>query len=318
MKHVFILNPAAGQCTAQKDYEEQIKICAEKLGCDYEIYFTKGVGDATDFVKNYDQKGECCRYYSIGGDGTLNEVVHGAVGKENCEVAAIPAGTGNDFIRSFSHHVYFSDIERQMRGHADSVDVIEYDGGHAINMVNIGYDCRVVERTAILKKQPFIAGSFAYIAGLVIELARKMGDEIELIFDGDKKVGGTYLLCSVANGCYCGGGFYSSPLAKLNNGMLDVNLIKKVSRLEFLSMVGEYKTGHLYDSEKTKGVYEYYRCNSVTIKQKTRPLFCIDGELCHKDELTFRALKNALRFSIPEGCQKTHMVSEKAEEFQTV
>ena len=76
MKHVFILNPVAGTEKIRRGLEEKIRSAAEKLNADYEIYTTKAPKDAVQYIANYDPAIEA-RFYAIGGDGTLNEVVNG-------------------------------------------------------------------------------------------------------------------------------------------------------------------------------------------------------------------------------------------------
>ena len=79
MKHVFIVNPAAGKENAA----EVIRAAVEKskFASDCEIYLTQGPGDATAFIRAYcKEHPERVRFYACGGDGTLNEVVNGAVG----------------------------------------------------------------------------------------------------------------------------------------------------------------------------------------------------------------------------------------------
>ena len=301
MKHVFVLNPAAGQGNAIHDYKNQIMDCARSLNCDFDVYITQGVADAKNFVAAYDQLDEYCRYYACGGDGTLHEVINGAFGKPHCEVAVIPSGTGNDFIRNFTNSKNFSDIERQIQGESILIDLIRYNHGYAVNMVNIGYDCRVVARSAKLKQYPLISGTMAYISGVAIELFKKFGDQMELIFDNGQMLSDQYLLCSVANGAFCGGGFCSSSEASVTDGFLDVNVIKKMSRGRFLSLLGDYKKGNLYYSNKSQGVFDYIRCREVRIRQKSKSLFCIDGEIYSQDELTFSVEPQAIRFCIPYG-----------------
>lgn len=95
MHHYFIINPAAGQGKAAK-LVPAIREYMEGEGLPFTIYQTKGVGDAMAYVRYMAKKGPA-RFYACGGDGTLNEVVNGLKKFPECEVALIPAGTGNDF-----------------------------------------------------------------------------------------------------------------------------------------------------------------------------------------------------------------------------
>ena len=92
MKHILIVNPAAGKC----DRSVQIKTLAEEIfgsrGLDYDVQISKGPGDCTRLAAEAAQSGEEIRIYACGGDGTLNEVVNGVVGHENVPIIpAVPA-----------------------------------------------------------------------------------------------------------------------------------------------------------------------------------------------------------------------------------
>ena len=90
LKHIFVVNPAAGG----KDATEFVKSSVQKLDIDYEIYCTKRPGDATNFVKSLNGGGETYRVYACGGDGTFNEVASGAIGSDNISVSVFPCGSG--------------------------------------------------------------------------------------------------------------------------------------------------------------------------------------------------------------------------------
>ncbi len=91
-------------------------------------------------------------------------------GDSSAQVATIPLGTGNDFVKSFTNYEYFMDIGRQIRGKATEIDVITHGEKIAVNMVNIGFDCMVVAKTQQTKKWPFIKGPAAYLAAVALVL----------------------------------------------------------------------------------------------------------------------------------------------------
>ena len=110
MKTVFIINPKAGKNKNIESFVEKLKNEASKAERDIEIYITKSVGDATEFVKDYCDNRGPARFIACGGDGTFNEVLNGAIGFCGAEVGVFPMGTGNDFCRNFGEHLSFKDI----------------------------------------------------------------------------------------------------------------------------------------------------------------------------------------------------------------
>lgn len=100
MKHLFIINPAAGSRDRTEYYKAQIADLAKDL--DYEVFVSQAPGQCREAAARAAESGEAYRIYSCGGDGTLNEVVSGAAGHDNVAVTMYPCGSGNDFIRIFS------------------------------------------------------------------------------------------------------------------------------------------------------------------------------------------------------------------------
>lgn len=314
MKHIFILNPAAGKGRAGKDFPHKIIETCKRLGADYELHKTTERGDGEHFVKErcksrgLDENGaeETLRFYACGGDGTLNEVVNGAFGYKNVEITAIPTGTGNDFIRNFNCNKKFLDIERQIKGEPLSVDLIQYETKseirYGINMFNIGLDSDVVVKVAELKKKPLISGTTAYVLGVAIVLGKKEGVSLEAEFDDGTSQGGDIMLIAIANGCYCGGGFKGVPLANIQDGLIDVSIVEMITRRTFLSLIGKYKKGTHLEDPNIKKIVTYKKCRSLYIKSEKDMRVSIDGEISLLKEVDFKVIPKAINFSIPQGC----------------
>ena len=112
MKHLFIINPAAGSSDRTEDYRKKISGICDPRGIDYRIAVSAAPGDCCRLAREAAQTGEEYRIYSCGGDGTLNEVVAGVVGYENVSVTMFAGGSGNDFIRIFNETAPFRELER--------------------------------------------------------------------------------------------------------------------------------------------------------------------------------------------------------------
>lgn len=111
MKQVFILNPAAGKGAPALRLREQID--AVFAGQDVDICVTDAPGEATALVRSRVMQGNPVRFYACGGDGTLNEVAAGVQGCENAEVACVPCGSANDFVRIFRGANNFLNLSAQ-------------------------------------------------------------------------------------------------------------------------------------------------------------------------------------------------------------
>ena len=266
MREITILNPTAG------------KGRAKGAGC----YVTESAGDGRRFVREECQKDPNVHFTVVGGDGTLNEAVSGIMDAKAGAVAsvtAIPHGSGNDTVKTTDQNAPGTEL---------AVDLITVgDGIYSINMVNIGFDCNVVERAGRYKKVRGVSGNFSYILGVGREFFSKFGERFRI--SAELEDGSTFefdedaLLCAVANGQWCGGSFHNSPMSDMTDGVVEMILVRKMSRLNFIKMIGLYKKGTLI-CEKHGGVDPRYRDFVIFRRIKKMTIsgcrqICTDGEV---------------------------------------
>lgn len=302
MKHVFVVNPTAGKRKWQK-LEDSIRAVADRKGIDYTFCVAEDVHDLPKILRQEAEKTtDTVRFYACGGDGTICQVANAMFDIPNAECALIPAGTGNDFSRNFHHREYFSSIERQIDGKAHKIDTILCNGIHCVNMVNVGFDSDAAARTDRIKKKTPFKGSFAYLVGVFFTFLRKYGTEMTLTLPDGTVIEKELMLTAIGNGGFCGGGFHSNPLAVLNDGLFDLCIIDKVSRMRFLKLVSHYKKGEHLSLENAKDIVSYYRIPSLKMKFKKPVGICIDGEIFHDDKVELTVMPRSIAFSMPEGC----------------
>ena len=289
MVRIHIVNPTAGQ-------GKSAEICKKYTEDGDIVYETRYAGDVSDSIERFlhEQTGEV-RFFVYGGDGSVSEAVNGilrAGAADRAVLTPIPAGTGNDFIRMFA------DGETKER----RIDAISVNGGYAVNMLNAGFDADVAAMISELKQKPFVSGSFAYILGVVKRLCQKMGQPMTVSWTDENGETHTYeddiLLCAVGNARFCGGGFCAAPLASMADGLLDLLIVRRVSRLKFISLVGAYHDGtHIgADGNPTdafSAVMQYHKCTSMRISGMK--LFCRDGEVSDDTEAEITLLPGVLR-----------------------
>ena len=308
MKTVFVVNPMAGQGRRVESLLLSIREGLNRQERDGEFYLTKGVGDATSFVRDYCKKNGSARFIACGGDGTLNEVLSGVIGFPDCEIGVVPTGTGNDFCRNFGTEYDFRNLQGQIQGASTPCDAIRYrtqvDGelreGYCLNMFNIGFDCNVADMTARMKKKPLVSGAMAYFLSILGTLIQKKTANLRIELDGEVVHNGKLLLTSVANGCYCGGGIRSNPLASVTDGLLNVNIIRDISRLRFISLLPHYMKGTHINLSGIEKVITTKACR----KMKLTPLdggirLCIDGEIIDGGVTEFESAPSMVRFVLP-------------------
>lgn len=308
MKTIFIINPKSGQGKRVDEFISSVKETIEKTGADAEVYITKAIGDAKTYVYDYCEDNGPARFIACGGDGTLNEVLNGAIEFPGSEIGIVPMGTGNDFCRNFKG-CDFKSIEKQINSPAQRCDAIKYSTqhrdtkkeGYCVNMFNIGFDCNVADTVADMKKKPFVSGSMAYILSIFVTLIKKKCSDLKIELDGEEVHNGMTLLSSVANGCYCGGGIKSNSLACVTDGLININIIKNVSRARFITLLPSYMKGTVLKNRMAKGFVISPKCRKITITPNNGDIrISVDGEIISAGKTDFEIVHKAFNFVLPQ------------------
>lgn len=297
MRHLFIINPAAGK----KETTRELETLLDKLSVPHEVVCTKEAGDARRFTEEAVRTGEPIRIYACGGDGTLNEVVNGAAGHNHAAITNVPKGTGNDFLKIFGsdYRKLFYDLEALATGPQTPFDLIDCNGHLGIDVVCAGVDARVAASVHRYKDLPLVTGIGAYILslaehvffkGIARPITVRMGD----IRWEDRPAS---LLC-VCNGRHYGGGFMPVGDAMPDDGVLDMLLVKKVNLLTFLRLVGKYAKG-LY-KQYPELILDYHG-QSVTLSSRELITVVVDGEVLQDTAFTVRLSEKKVNFFCPAG-----------------
>ncbi len=307
--HLFLINPAAGIVDSTGKLTARIRDAfssAVAPGEEFEILKTKGPGDAVTLTReacrNYAGK---VRVYACGGDGTLNEVVNGAVGCSNAAVCPVPIGSGNDFIRTLEPvpRKRFLDIAACVRGREVPCDVLKSGSAYSINSISVGLDAITAKRQEKVKRFPLVSGPMAYKLALGYSFLSAMKNKIRVEADGKplEDIGENIVLAVAGNGKFYGGGFQATPYADISDGLIELVAIKTISRLEFLKYVSIYKRGEHIG--KIPCVH-YRRCKKVKLFAEKPVTMQFDGEVTELKDPEIEILPGALRLVIPEKERK--------------
>lgn len=302
MKNIFIVNPYAGKVNALPEIE---KLLAERNDLDYEIYVTQNVGDATAYVKTRcEETDEDIRFFSCGGDGTLNEVASGCVGHPNAIIALYPSGSGNDFVKYYGGKSLFLNLDNLIEGEETKIDVIKVGDRYAVNACHFGLDSAVAKKMNEVRHKKIIGGKNAYNTGVLYALFTAMKTKCKVIGDGESLNDDKILLCTIANGKYVGGSYLSAPRSLNDDGYLEVCCIKPVPTLKFIRLIKVYKAGEHLERKDLKKYVEYRRCKNIQIIGGQKDFaISLDGEVVDGDKFEVSVLEKELRFIIPKGCK---------------
>ena len=297
MTHLFIINPAAGSHDRTAEYREKIEKVCHPRGLTYRIEVSTAPGECTRLAKEAAESGESYRIYACGGDGTLNEVVQGAAGYDNVAVTVFSGGSGNDFVKLFDDPQAFFDLERLVDAEEAVFDLIDCNGAYSLNICSVGLDARVGTDVSRYKRLPLLHGFWAYAASTVVNVVKGVHEHYVVELGGETVDANQTMIC-VCNGRYYGGGFYAMPDADPTDGMLDVLLVKKVSRLLVPTVIGKYKAGRY---KELGHIAKYYRTDKVVIRCDKPTPINLDGELRTAQTVEMKISDKKLRFFYPKG-----------------
>ncbi len=303
MKHIFIINPVAGNGKYQIELEKTINSYFKGKEECYEIYVTRGRGDSKYYVEEKCKDNKPYIFYACGGDGTLHEVVNIACKYNHVSVGLIPCGSGNDFVKNFTSNDNFYNIDMQINGNIVPIDLIKIKDEYAVSVCNIGFDADVAFNMHKFKRIPFISGPGCYYLSVLYSLLKRLGKALEIEFDDGHVIKDNFLLSVVANGTYYGGGYKCAPYAGINDGLLDVCLVKKVSRFKILNLIDKYKKGEHLINKAIKKICTYKKCRKVSIKSNFPINLCIDGESYVYNEIDLEIAESVVNFNIPKNSQ---------------
>lgn len=313
MKYHFIINPVAGKLDASKELVPEIHRVARKIKLDESdlvIQLTNRPSHAHSLalqaVKKAEEADEEIAIFAAGGDGTFNEVLSGAMTYPKASVGLLPYGSGNDFLRSFGERSEFCDLEDQFRGESIMIDMIKTQRGYAACICSAGLDAKVAYGIPKYRRIPFCGGEIAYKLSIVESLLGKRSTPLHINIDG-KEFNRKCLFAAICNGHYYGGGFMAAPESKLDDGILDVLIVKEMPLTKIAKVLPIYQAGkHFINGdivEEWRDVVEYFPARKVEIRSTdaAHPLIVnVDGE-CGPDEiLTAEVVPLSARIRLPK------------------
>jgi diacylglycerol kinase (ATP) len=240
-----------------------------------------------DQLGNFLEKSsDCDGVIAVGGDGLLHLVLQKVVPAQ-VPLALIPAGTGNDFVRtlgwsldSFDEHLSFVTSTQPT-----PIDLGLVDGEWFGAILSTGFDSIVNEKANTLS---WPKGPMKYHAAIAIELPRFKPRHYEIFLD-DQSISTEAMLIAVSNGRSYGGGMLVCPDANISDGLFDVMILRPVSKIEFLKVFPRVFAGtHL-----SHPAVEVLRSRTVRIESKA--VAYADGERIGQLPVTAECIRGALR-----------------------
>jgi len=288
----LIVNLIAGHGRCKALFPK-VKEELDRRGIAYELHYTNEPQEATDVAKWGIDAG-CRRIVAMGGDGTVNEVTNGLIGRD-AVLAVIPAGTGNDFIRMLGIPADpFDALSVLTEGVERTMDLGRVDDERCfVNGMGIGLDAQVARDVLQMER---LRGAAAYVTAAVRQVFRFDAFPVT-IESSDWQVELSCLSIGVSNGKYAGGGFKLAPKASVDDGRIDISAIEDYSVIERLVRLPRVRAGAHLGWQKV----HYRQLASATISSPKKLIAHMDGEPYRlpSGEFTVSVVPDALRVLVP-------------------
>jgi len=264
---LVILNPWAGRGAAGQRRGD-LEAALHQAGVPFELVTTHARGGATELAWQGIERG-CATVVAVGGDGTINEVVNGIKGAEaalgrRARLGVIPLGTGSDFVKSLDG-VEANDIAGGVRriaaGDARAIDlghvqVADGDARFFVNAVGMGLDAQVAAESLKLTR---LKGMAVYLVAIIRALANYKAHPMTVEYDG-QRLQRRLLFASIANGRCQGAGFWLTPNALVDDGLLDLCLVDNLRLDQIIRYIPRLMEGtHITLKQVTMGRARHIR-----------------------------------------------------------
>jgi len=267
LKTRIIVNPFSGT-SSKEDFEFLLQSRIDQHRFDYEICYTTRAGHATTLSEEAKNSGFQV-IVAVGGDGTVNEIANPLIGSDVI-LGILPGGSGNGFAMHLGlGRDTIKAIDALNKLHIIRVDTCEVNDQNFVNVSGIGFDARVAYLTKTNKKRGF----WQYFLTTIRE-ANKFEPTKMTIEGSFGKMTGRFAAVAVANASMYGYNFTIAPTAALDDGLLDIMLIKESSILDYALLAPRFLNKTLHQSR----IVESYQTDHVRITLEKEDYFHIDGE----------------------------------------
>jgi diacylglycerol kinase (ATP) len=283
---VVILNPIAGNLDIARDWQERV----ESMVCNWPIRTTSHPGEAEALAKRAVEEG-FSRIVAAGGDGTTNQVANGIAGS-HAALGILPMGSVNVFAMELglpaNNLQLCCDIIKA--GNVRAVDLPSANGKYFVQLGGIGLDAQAVKETSLAFKRNF--GPLSYLISAA-QIAAREPPKLFIQSEDNLVAEGSFVL--VGNGRFYGGPFPFFKQAKIDDGLLDVVVFKRLGYFELI----KYLHDVIFSSEIRAPEIQYFQTRRLLVTSERDVPLEVDGELAGNCPVEFQMHEKALRVLAP-------------------
>jgi diacylglycerol kinase family enzyme len=311
-----MVNPVSFRSGADMDaFISRLKIQFETvIRADYDIRISQFPRQAIRTVRRYIAQagpGERVRVYAVGGDGILFDCLNGIVGLSNAELAPVPYGRTNDFVRAFGEGLEntFRNIPLLAAAPALPTDILHCGSNYALNLCTVGLESAAIFRAVAIQKglrtwprffrdSRWAYNMVYYLGGVMVMFDKKLlNQEYDISIDGED-LSGAYASVNIANGPCYGGDKSAVVTAVPDDGLMDVLMFRGSSTLRGLTRILPYTKGH-YD--RFPADFSLKRGRIISIRSRDPLMIDLDGEAFLDTNITVELIKGAVNIAAPDN-----------------
>lgn len=299
---IAVVNPNAGGGKVANEWPLLSNILKEK-GLQFEEVFTTHRYHAVELVI-YALKRGFRKIISVGGDGTLHEIVNGLFYQQEIPVsevtlAVLPAGSANDWTRMFRIPLNYdkaADTILEGRTIMQDVGKIEYTQSgvrntrYMVNVAGIGLDANICHYCNIAKNKGH-AGELSYVKAAFKALLGRRSNYTKVVVDGKSFFSGKVFSIGFGIGRYSGGGMIQVPDALADDGLVNLMVARKVSKIKFLLLFRQLFKGTIYNFKEVS----HCAAGRITVISRKPDRMEIDGEVVGTTPVSLEVVPRALR-----------------------
>tara|TARA_B100000886_G_scaffold272136_1_gene196061 strand:- start:1164 stop:2051 length:888 start_codon:yes stop_codon:yes gene_type:complete len=294
IKVLLISNPKSGILR----HEDSLNVVINELKkyeIEYTLNKTEYAGHAVGLVKQTDLK----QYDSVcamGGDGTLFEVLNGMLARvenKRIPISIIPNGTGNSFMKTVGIENVENAIKKISKNEPKKLDIMRAVCGentyYSLNLIGWGMATDI----SVLAEKLRVFGGQRYNIASVFEIIKNKRRDSKLIVDG-KEIDSSFSFIIACNTKYIGKDMKMAPKAKIDDGEIDLIIVKKTSSFTLFSVFPKLFDGSHIDHNAC----EYVHCKSFSIHPKEHGSLNIDGEIIGSTPFSVNIVKNGVELIV--------------------
>jgi diacylglycerol kinase family enzyme len=309
MRHLFIINPVAKRINGNtKMVRSSIdSFFSQYPDIHYDIYVSKWCRDAVPYIRRYlantrsNGDTETLRIHSIGGSGTLFEVVNSVIGVPNVEVAAHPYGKLNLFVRYYKNMTAFLSLSSQVFGASRPMDVIRSGNGYGICLGLVGLEAYVNRIGGMWVEKGMPSDPSYLIAGIKRMFDKNRSQKYKITIDG-VPIRGDFLSVFIANVPNYGIRLRPGVHARPDDGKLEIYMMEDISPVKLLRYTLAYVYGRY--EKIPEGCFRHYTAEKIEVTSNKVMYIDIDTECFYGTSAEFEIMPGAVRVVLPDDIKE--------------